>query len=115
MFTYKPGTPEARLADLFNLAERCGQAQSFVAGTTELDGAFEEARKAIGEQIRAVSAELGATSSPAAKSSTFKVGDEVWVRAKVTEVDRADSSRPVFVAFEDGRDFWPPLEDMRRT
>lgn len=102
MFTYKPGTPEARLADLFALAEQCGKAQSFVAGTADLDGAFEEARKALAAQIRAVSAELGTTQPPAEPSVladpvTLRIGDEVWIRATVIGKDLTDKTRSIEV------------------
>lgn len=81
MPVYKPGTPEARLADLLDLAERSGRARAYNPSDA-LMTALEAAEDKIAERIRATAAEIGA--APAApEPRPFKVGDRVRVARHV--------------------------------
>lgn len=107
MLVFKQGSPEARLADLFALMEQCGKAQHFTAGpgAADLDGAVAIARRAISEQIRLISAELGEVNRGQANPDTMtpvrladlKQGDEVWIRATVDRVETKDQVFPLRV------------------
>lgn len=77
VLVYKPGTPEARLADLLDLAERACRAFALKPSAV-LQDAIEVAEAKIAEQIRAVTAEIG-TAPATPEPRPFKVGDQVRV------------------------------------
>ena len=104
-------TPEMRLLELCDLAERLHVATHVDSVKDAVEGAL----KIVSERIRVTANEVRVKPVVPASLENLQPGDEVWIRAKVSRLELDDKDWPVRAEDVGGSSLWVSAPAVYRS